>query len=112
MSNNRYKALAGYAEVASPIVKPETPDNKEVVGPAVDQQEVPNKAAASETDKPLKIDDIVNAIIETPKQPKKKQVNFYIDEDVIKELEKFNKKHGKGAKSNLVNEFLRKVFKL
>ena len=142
MSNNRNnrtkpRGLAGFSEVARPIEKFDNQnegsevkeDVKETVvnhntPPVEPPKEVQDTQATTETagdqdfsnekadEKPLQIDDIVSSITATPKQPKKRQVNFYIDEDVIKELEKFNKKHGKGAKSNLVNEFLRKAFKM
>ena len=141
MSNNRNNrnrkgGLAGFSEVARPIEKFDNQnegsevkeDEKDTVAndgtppvePPKEVQETPATGETVEVDfsnektdeKPLQIDDIVSSITATPKQPKKRQVNFYIDEDVIKELEKFNKKHGKGAKSNLVNEFLRKVFKM
>lgn len=38
----------------------------------------------------------------------KKQVSIYLDEEVIDALNKFGKENGKGAKSTLVNNFLRK----
>lgn len=53
------------------------------------------------------VDDIFNAIINKPKEKPKKQISVYLDEDVAKEFEKFGKKYGKGAKSELVNTFLK-----
>lgn len=40
----------------------------------------------------------------------KKQVSIYLDTDVIVALNKFGKQKGKGAKSDLVNNFLKQVF--
>ena len=109
------RGMASFSDVARPIEKPNTGNESsskpEEVTP-VERVEDQETVSTTEAEKPLQIDDIVSTITATRKQPKKRQVNFYIDEDVIKELEKFNKKHGKGAKSNLVNEFLRQVFKL
>lgn len=40
----------------------------------------------------------------------KKQVSIYLDTDVITALNKFGKANGKGAKSDLVNNFLKQIF--
>ena len=124
MSNNQNnrKSLANFGNVAKPLEKPNPsttntpPADKTTEKPATqgteDKVDTTASTSTTEGESHLQIDDIVSSIVDTPKQPKKRQVNFYIDEDVIRELEKFNKKHGKGAKSNLVNEFLRKAFKL
>jgi hypothetical protein len=51
---------------------------------------------------------VIDSIIEVQKEKSKKiQISAYIDSDVHKLLEKFGKQHGKGAKSNLINELLR-----
>lgn len=42
----------------------------------------------------------------------KKQVSIYLDVDVIEALNKFGKLKGKGAKSELVNNFLKKSFNI
>ncbi|MDA2738408.1 hypothetical protein PDQ75_24965 [Bacillus cereus group sp. Bc015] len=42
----------------------------------------------------------------------KKQVSIYLDTDVIQAFNKFGKDHGKGAKSDLVNNFLKQVFNI
>ncbi|WP_079524967.1 MULTISPECIES: hypothetical protein [Halobacillus] len=57
------------------------------------------------------IESIVSAVTGKEKPVKKRQVSIHLDEDIAKEFEKFGKKHGKGARSNLVNEFLKSVFK-
>lgn len=56
------------------------------------------------------VNDIVNQFFSKPKPKKKIQVSFYIDEDIAKEFDKFAKKNGKGAKSELINNFLKEVF--
>ena len=111
---NKPRGMTSYSEVARPIEKPNTGNESskpEEVTP-VERVEDQETVSTTEAEKSLQVDDIVSTVIAPRNQPKKKQVNFYIDEDVVKELEKFNKKHGKGAKSNLVNEFLRQVFKM
>lgn len=47
-----------------------------------------------------------------PKPVKKKQVSIYLDSDVIEALNEYNKREGKGAKSNLINNFLIDMFEL
>lgn len=42
----------------------------------------------------------------------KKQVSIYLDTDVIEAFNKFGKDHGKGAKSDIVNNFLKQVFNI
>lgn len=56
------------------------------------------------------IKSIAASIVDKPKVTKKRQISAYIDEDLIKELDKFGKKYGKGAKSELINNFLRTFF--
>jgi uncharacterized protein (DUF4415 family) len=53
------------------------------------------------------IESIINTVIKKPKEKPKRQISVYLDEDVAKAFEQFGKKHGKGAKSELVNNFLR-----
>lgn len=49
----------------------------------------------------------------TPEQKiKKKQVSIYLDTDVITAFNKFGEEHGKGAKSDIVNNFLKQVFNI
>lgn len=42
----------------------------------------------------------------------KKQVSIYLDTDVIQAFNKFGKDNGKGAKSDIVNNFLKQVFNI
>lgn len=42
----------------------------------------------------------------------KKQVSIYLDEDVIEAYNQFGLIEGKGARSDLVNNFLRKTFNI
>lgn len=55
--------------------------------------------------------DIIDSVTNKPKQIKKRQISTYIDEDVAKKLDKFGKEHGKGAKSELINNFLKNALK-
>jgi uncharacterized protein (DUF4415 family) len=90
-------------------VKPDTEvENKPEVNPdnIVDNQnkpEVDNKEDNS-------IEAIVGTVTDKPKEKPKRQISIYLDDDVAKEFERFGKKHGKGAKSDLINQFLKKVF--
>ncbi|MDQ0976652.1 uncharacterized protein (DUF4415 family) [Neobacillus niacini] len=45
-----------------------------------------------------------------PEKIVKKQVSIYLDTDVIEAFNNFGNEHGKGAKSDLVNNFLKQVF--
>lgn len=62
----------------------------------------------SETDS---VDSIVSEIVHAPKPKEREQVSIYLDDDVKKAFEKFGRKNGKGARSNLVNSFLKKALK-
>lgn len=53
------------------------------------------------------IESIINTVVKKPKENPKRQISVYLDEDVAKAFEQFGKKHGKGKKSELVNNFLR-----
>ena len=55
---------------------------------------------------------LIDSIIGKPKPPEKTQVSLYIEPKVAKEFDKFGKKHGKGAKSELVNRLLKKALKV
>jgi len=50
---------------------------------------------------------ILETITQKPKAPKKKQIAIYLDEDVAATLDRHAKKHGKGFKSELINELLK-----
>ncbi|MBJ7961680.1 hypothetical protein JDS77_29195 [Bacillus cereus group sp. N28] len=52
------------------------------------------------------------SITEKPKANKKRQISVYLDENVAKALDKFAKQHGKGAKSDLINSFLKQALKV
>ncbi|OMP66330.1 hypothetical protein [Domibacillus epiphyticus] len=57
------------------------------------------------------VNDILDSVTNKPKTIKKRQISAYIDESVAKKLDKFGKEHGKGAKSELINNFLKSVLK-
>jgi hypothetical protein len=81
--------------------------NNEDIAPDTDTN---NIELGLDTTNETTLSDIINKIVEKPKKPKKIQVSFYIDEDVAKEFDKFAKRNGKGAKSELLNNFLRELF--
>jgi uncharacterized protein (DUF4415 family) len=51
----------------------------------------------------------IGEFYQAKRKPEKKQVSIYLDTDVIEAFNEFGKAEGKGAKSDLVNNFLRKV---
>lgn len=53
---------------------------------------------------------VLDQFYQKEKQIEKKQVSIYLDTDVIVALNKFGKQKGKGAKSDLVNNFLKQAF--
>lgn len=55
----------------------------------------------------ITVDSIVSQVTQKPRKINKKQVSIYLDEDIAEQFDKFGKKYGKGAKSDLVNTFLR-----
>ncbi|OAH58650.1 hypothetical protein AWH48_16770 [Domibacillus aminovorans] len=55
------------------------------------------------------VGEILHSVTKKPKPPIKRQISAYIDEEVAKKLDKFGKEHGKGAKSELINNFLKSV---
>lgn len=55
------------------------------------------------------ISSIVDSVVHAPVEKPKKQISIYLDDDVSKEFDKFARKHGKGAKSDLINNFLKKA---
>ena len=54
----------------------------------------------------------ISAFYNPPEKIVKKQVSIYLDEDVITAFNEFGTNHGKGAKSDLVNNFLKQVFNI
>lgn len=54
----------------------------------------------------------INAILPPETKVIKKQVSVYLDPDVIQALNRFGNERGKGAKSDLINNFLKQVFNI
>lgn len=57
------------------------------------------------------ISDILIGITRKSKPVPKKQISVYIDDDIATKFEQFGKKYGKGAKSELINNFLIETLK-
>lgn len=76
---------------------------KQYVEPEEQKEEVPEEVNT--------IDSIVDSIVHAPKEKPKAQVSIYLDDDVKKAFDRFSKQNGKGARSNLVNNFLKKALK-
>jgi hypothetical protein len=56
------------------------------------------------------LDDIIQASI-LPKPIQKEQVSIYLEPDVKKAFDRYGKVHGKGARSMLVNNFIKNAMK-
>ena len=62
------------------------------------------------TDEPKDITSILQSVTKKAQTKNEKiQVSIYLDEDVHKKYQKFGRKFSKGARSELVNELLRKA---
>jgi uncharacterized protein (DUF4415 family) len=75
----------------------------------------PKNDKIPKTDKGVKPEPVNNGfddIYVPPVKVKNKQVSIYLDTDVIEALNSFGAEHGKGAKSELVNNFLKKYFNI
>jgi hypothetical protein len=59
---------------------------------------------------PKTIDDIIQESL-IPKPIQKEQVSIYLDPEVKKAFDKYGKTHGKGARSMLVNNFIKNAMK-
>lgn len=117
--NKQGKGLAGFGAVASSTsndakigTDEETKDtaNREV---NIDSEPNRNKRGSENNDEALSnsVGEILHSVTKKPKPALKRQISAYIDEDVAKKLDKFGKEHGKGAKSELINNFLKSVLK-
>ena len=74
----------------------------------------PNNPAVEETKDEVKVntvDDILSSVVNVPKVKPREQISIYVDYDVKVAFEKFGRKHGKGSKSDLINNFLKQALK-
>ncbi|AVD54649.1 hypothetical protein BEH_26190 (plasmid) [Priestia filamentosa] len=60
----------------------------------------------------LNVNEKIDMYFKKETKVNKKQVSIYLDEDVVKAFNKFGRKEGKGAKSDLINNFLKKMFNI
>lgn len=58
------------------------------------------------------LNEIIDQLRKKERKIEKKQVSIYLDVDVINAFNEYGKVEGKGAKSDLVNEFLKKAFNI
>jgi len=99
---SKRKGLAGFGAVAG--------NNEENMSTVVEsnQEEAPtNKVGASDSINPA-----ISQFYQQPEKIEKKQVSIYLDTDVIEAFNEFGKANGKGAKSDLVNNFLKQVLNI
>lgn len=90
-----------------PTFKKDHEENHEqLVHPVI--EEMPKVEVSTDIDTNPKFENVYVP----PVKIKNKQVSIYLDEDVITALNKFGKEYGKGAKSELVNNFLKQYFNI
>lgn len=97
-----------------------TVGNDEKVTPPADTSEATNtpETTDTQTETPeetttpeiTSVDDIFATIENKPKKKKKKPVTIYLDSDVATAFNQFGKQYGKGARSELLNTFLKSKF--
>lgn len=109
------KGLAGFGSVASTGsfktgTVEKTIDSSTIYNEPADDK-VSEKAENHTSDLSNSVGEILHSVTKKPKPALKRQISAYIDEDVAKKLDKFGKEHGKGAKSELINNFLKSVLK-
>lgn len=98
----RNRNIPSFEDVGTPEIK-ETPTPQ----PADTKKSV---VAGTNTNTNNGID--LNAILPEETKILKKQVSIYLDLDVIEALNAFGEARGKGAKSDLVNNFLKQAFNI
>ena len=103
--------------MANPLVKkglPQFPNKGEGKKEEV-KQEIKEEIKEG-TDVETNVGTTVNTKFENvftpPVKIKNKQVSIYLDTDVIDALNEFGSEYGKGAKSTLVNNFLKQYFNI
>ncbi|WP_050184230.1 hypothetical protein [Domibacillus robiginosus] len=110
------KGLAGFGAVAATggarvqAEKEQRPEGKKEEMLIVERRE-PIKEDKRQDALNNSVGDILYSVTKKPKPTLKRQISAYIDEDVARKLDKFGKEHGKGAKSELINNFLKSVLK-
>jgi uncharacterized protein (DUF4415 family) len=95
----------------NPLVKKGTPKfpNK---SEKHEQLEHPETKKIPETKVNTDVSTNIEQFYNPEKKVEKKQVSIYLDTDVIEAFNEFGKEQGKGAKSDLVNNFLKQVFNI
>lgn len=88
----------------------QTKDKEQPFPVVATPQTSPNEEASEVVEKSTRPD--VNKYFKKPQEPKKQQVSVYLDPKVIKALNAFGKANGKGAKSDLINNFLIDLFEI
>ncbi|MED2777514.1 hypothetical protein P4278_26195 [Bacillus thuringiensis] len=59
----------------------------------------------------ISVSQILEKITSRTSKPKKIQRSIYLSEDISKRFDRYGKKFGKGAKSDLIEDFLREALK-
>ena len=75
-----------------------------------EQQQEQNEPQDNDSDAGSDISSILDEVTaKSSVKFNKTQVSIYLDDDVYKKYQRFGKKFGKGSRSNLINELLRKA---
>lgn len=102
---SKFKGLAGMDSVAI-----NNKNNIDVATNISSNEEIDNDIKFSFENKsvaPNSIEGIINEIANREKaNTKKRQIAIYLDEDIAKAFDKYAKKNGKGAKSELIEKLL------
>lgn len=99
------KGLAGFGEVAASSKPKKSREEIEVPLTPTDQPEEESVSLNSS------VEDILFTVTKKKKPMKKKQISAYIDVDLEEKWLEFGKQYGQGARSELINHFLRSVLK-
>lgn len=99
------KGLAGFGEVAASSKQKKSQEEKDM---PLSSNNKPEEESVSLNSS---VEDILFTVTKKKKPMKKKQISAYIDVDLEEKWLEFGKQYGQGARSELINHFLRSVLK-
>lgn len=79
---------------------------------AVTMKDVGADIEEVETEATGELAELLKGITSKPKPPEKTQISIYLEPKVAKAFNTFGKRNGKGAKSELINNFLKKALQI
>lgn len=111
MTKRRTKGLAGLDSVASSNSNNNDNSNNSSKGNKVSSNDSNNGNSKDSNNEDnegkTSIEDIISKVTNKPPVTRKRQIAVYINEDIAKAFDKYSRKNGKGAKSELIEELLR-----